>query len=231
MIRYNIIGDIHGRTCWKELVKDDCVNIFVGDYLDPYEQVPYEALIRNFVDIIAYKMRHPQTVLLYGNHDLPYLSSSDRNNRYDALHAEQNKQIFNETAHLFAGVAYAIGDKALVTHAGVSKEWYEKEFGPYEGAKPAEVAEDINSLWAHNKNEFSFRANADSAYDLSGESATHSPLWIRPWTLAEHNLFAGTPYKQIFGHTQVDDIIQVDDQLVCVDCLGSVVKSYPMENS
>ena len=35
MATYNIIGDIHGRTCWKELVQDDFVNIFVGDYLDP----------------------------------------------------------------------------------------------------------------------------------------------------------------------------------------------------
>lgn len=227
MIRYNIIGDIHGRTCWKELVKDDSINIFVGDYLDPYEYMPYEALIHNFVDIIEYKMRHPQTVLLYGNHDLPYLYPCDRNNRFDALHAEQNRMFFRETAHLFAGVAYAIEDKALVTHAGVSKEWYEKEFGPYEGAKPSEVAEDINTLWKHNKNEFTFRANAISASDMTGESATHSPLWIRFWTLAKYNLFAGTPYVQIFGHSQVNDVICCDN-LVCVDCLDTIVKSYPI---
>ena len=226
MNHYNIIGDIHGRTCWKELAKDDCINIFVGDYLDPYENMPYETLIRNFVDIIEYKHTHPQTVLLYGNHDLPYLASYDHNDRFDALHAEQSKLFFRETAHLFAGVAYAIGDKALVTHAGVSKEWYEKEFGPYEGAKPSEVAQDINELWAHNKNEFSFDTNAESPYDTCGESATQSPLWIRPWTLADHNLFAGTPYLQIFGHTQMDNIINIDDHLVCVDCLDSVVKSY-----
>lgn len=228
MNHYNIIGDIHGRTCWKELVKDDCVNIFVGDYFDPYEYIPYEALIHNFVDIIEYKTRHPQTVLLYGNHDFPYLTGIEHYSRYDAVHAEQNRQLFRETAHLFAGVAYAIGGRALVTHAGVSKEWYEKEFGPYEGARPSEVAQDINELWAHNKNEFSFDTNAESPYDTCGESATQSPLWIRPWTLAEHNLFADTPYLQIFGHTQMDSIINIDNQLVCVDCLGSIVKSYQL---
>lgn len=227
MNHYNIIGDIHGRTCWKELVKDDCINIFVGDYFDPYEYIPYEAMIHNFVDIIEYKTRHPQTVLLYGNHDLPYIAPCDRNNRYDAFHAEQNRQIFRETANLFAGVAYAIGDKALVTHAGVSKEWYEKEFGLYEGAKPSEVAEDINDLWKHNKNEFSFLPNATSVGDMTGESAIHSPLGIRLWTLAEHNLFAGTPYLQIFGHTKVDNII-CSDNLVCVDCLSTIVKSYQL---
>ena len=225
---YNIIGDIHGRTCWKELVKDECINIFVGDYLDPYEPVPLKELIHNFVDIISYKQAHPQTVLLYGNHDLPYLSSCDSNSRYDAAHAEQIKPFFLETVHLFAGVAYAIGDKALVTHAGVSKEWYEKEFGSYEGAKPTEVADDINGLWKHNKVEFSFDANVSSKYDLSGESPTHSPLWIRPWGLKGHDLFAGTSYIQIFGHSQVNDII-IDDNLVCVDCLGSVVKSFQIQ--
>lgn len=227
MNHYNIIGDIHGRTCWKELVRDECINIFVGDYMDPYEdeKIPIEQVVRNFVDIVAYKMAHPQTVLLYGNHDLPYISSCDSNNRFDAENAERYRMLFRETAHLFAGVAYAIKDKALVTHAGVSTEWYEKEFGAYKGVKPSEVANDINDLWKHNKVEFSFEANASSKYDLSGESPTHSPLWIRPWGLKGHDLFYGTSYLQIFGHSQVDDII-TDDNLVCVDCLGSVVKSF-----
>ena len=42
MTAYNIIGDIHARVCWKNLVQEDCVNIFVGDYFDPYEYVPHE---------------------------------------------------------------------------------------------------------------------------------------------------------------------------------------------
>ena len=35
-MKYNIIGDIHGRTSWKELVIEDGINIFVGDYFSPY---------------------------------------------------------------------------------------------------------------------------------------------------------------------------------------------------
>ena len=50
-------------------------------------------------------------------------------------------------------------------------------------------------LWKHNKVEFSFEANVSSSY------------------------------LQIFGHSQVSDIV-IDNNLVCVDCLGSVVKSY-----
>ena len=223
---YNIIGDIHGRTCWKELVKDDCVNIFVGDYFDPYDKISHDELMQNFADIIAFKKQHPDTVLLYGNHDLHYLIPQEHASRYSILHSRAYKQAFADTAELFNGVAYAIAETILVTHAGVSKEWYEKEFGAYEGALVFEVADDINDLWKHNKIEFTFDTNATDFRDLSGESPTHSPLWIRPWTLADHNLFAGTPYKQVFGHTQVDNTIVIDGCLICVDCLGTIVKSY-----
>lgn len=223
---YNIIGDIHGRTCWRELVQDDCVNIFVGDYFDPYIPISYDELMQNFREIIAFKQAHPETILLYGNHDLHYLTSSERASRYDRLRAVDILQAFNDNKHLFNGVAYAIDNTILVTHAGVTREWYEKEFGAYKSEKPPVVAKDINDLWAHNKVEFTFAANTMSWLDKYGESPTHSPMWIRPWTLAEHNLFAGTPYKQIFGHTQIDDITPIDDNLVCVDCLETIVKSY-----
>lgn len=222
---FNIIGDIHGRTCWKDLVIDDCMNIFVGDYFDPYEDIPFEQLMKNFMDILSYRLIHSNTILLYGNHDLHYLTSKDRSSRYDAKNAKQIRELLEGSRPMFWGVAYGRG-KTLVTHAGVTKEWYEKEFGAYNGETPLEVARNINDLWFHNKTEFTFSPNASEFLDMSGESPTHSPLWVRPWTLAEHNLFAGTHYKQVFGHTQVDDTIIIDDSLICVDCLGTTVKSY-----
>ena len=33
---YNLIGDIHGRDAWRQLVREDAVNVFLGDYLNPY---------------------------------------------------------------------------------------------------------------------------------------------------------------------------------------------------
>ena len=41
---YNIIGDIHGMTNWKMFVKDDAVNVFLGDYFDPYTNISFEKL-------------------------------------------------------------------------------------------------------------------------------------------------------------------------------------------
>ena len=228
-MHYTIIGDIHGRTCWKQLVREDSVNIFVGDYFDPYDYLTYEQLLQNFADIIAFKQQHPETVLLYGNHDLHYLTSGEQASRYDYLHANDYRQVLTDAAEHFHGVAYAIGGHTLVTHAGVSKPWYEKEFGSCRKVSPTKAADEINSLWKHNKHEFSFRANVTEALDFSGESPTHSPLWIRPWTLAYHDLFAGTPYKQVFGHTQIDKVTTVNGNLTCVDCLGTVTASLHIE--
>ncbi|MBQ9440559.1 MAG: hypothetical protein IJU35_08280 [Paludibacteraceae bacterium] len=226
MATYNIIGDIHGRTCWKELVQDDFVNIFVGDYLDPYEDIPYELLMENLRDIIAYKKEHPATVLLYGNHDMHYFVEKERSSRYDSLHAELIKLFFDDSKHLFDGVAYAIGDEMLVTHAGVTREWYENKFGEYKGEKPSQVAQNINQLWAENKFEFTFKANVTQTLDFYGESPTHSPMWIRPWVLALYNLFENTAFKQVFGHTQVEDLTTINDNLIDVDCLGTITKSF-----
>lgn len=224
----NIIGDIHGRTCWKHIVREDSVNVFVGDYFDPYEPFPFEHLRQNFLDIVAYKESHPQTVLLYGNHDLHYICSSERCSRFDALHAGQYGVLLESAQALFSGAAFACED-ALVTHAGVTKDWYERKFGEYKGETPAEVADKINALWQRDVEEFTFLANMSNPMDIYGEAPTHSPIWIRPWTLIEHNLFEDMPFKQVVGHTQVEDITQVDDALICVDCLGTTEKSLTME--
>lgn len=223
----NIIGDIHGLDCWKQLVREDATNIFVGDYFDSKDGKSQEQIIANFEDIVAYKQTHPETVLLYGNHDLNYLLDKDYKSRFS--HPERReiyRQLFAETESLFYGVAYAIDDKTLVSHAGVAKEWYEKYIGLYHGENPQVVAQQINDLWQTNKTAFTFSANVSIPRDVYGESPTHSPLWIRSWILPNHNLFADTDIMQIIGHTPKDDITFVSDRIICVDCLLHNPKSW-----
>lgn len=226
---YNIIGDIHGRTCWKNLVREDCVNIFVGDYFDPYEYVPDEELAANFQEILSYKQVYPETVLLYGNHDLHYMITNEHYSRYDARFANTYWHAFVESESLFYGIAYSIEEKALVTHAGVTKEWYEKYIGAYQSESLAEVAQRINALWNINKPAFAFDANATEWDDRYGTSPSHSPIWIRPDTLKCHDLFAGTSIKQIFGHSQTGAGVTSDHNHICVDCLGTREISYLMD--
>ena len=228
-MKYNIIGDIHARTCWRHLVQEDCVNIFVGDYFDPYEYVPIEEQIVNYRAIITFIEQHPETVLLYGNHELHYLISTERYSSYDTLNAPRLSRVLNESRPFFHGIAYPIGEKALVTHAGVTKEWYEKYIGTYQSEPLVEVAQHINDLWNTNMSAFTFDSNATEPNDRSGISPTHSPIWVRPDTLKQHDLFAGTNIKQIFGHTQTEAGVMSDCNLIYVDCLGTREKTYVIE--
>ena len=226
---YNIIGDNHARTCWKNLVREDSINIFVGDYFDPYEYILPEECLSNFQDILDYKRAHPETVLLYGNHDLHYLISNEHYTRYEPHYANTYWQAFRASQSLFHGIAYPIGEKALVTHAGVTKEWYEKYIGVYNSESLADVADKINQLWEQDKPAFTFDANDTEWGDCYGTSPTHSPVWIRPDTLLKHDLFAGKDILQIFGHSQTGAGVTFDHNLVCVDCLGTRERSYLLE--
>lgn len=228
---HNIIGDIHGLDRWKALVREDATNIFVGDYFDSKDGKSQEEIIANFKDIIAFAKAHPGTILLYGNHDLNYLLDKDYKSRFShPEYCETYRQLFAETESLFYGVAYAIDDKTLVSHAGVTKEWYEKYIGMYHGESPQIIAQKINELWKKDKEAFTFSSNVTVEPDVYGVSPTHSPVWIRSWILPKHNLFAGTPVMQIIGHTPKEDITFVTDRILCVDCLLDNPKSWIMND-
>ena len=71
------IGDVHGRTFWKDAVEKHADNvdkiIFLGDYLDPYkwENITRKDAIRNFQEIIDYKSNNKdKVILLLGNHKI-----------------------------------------------------------------------------------------------------------------------------------------------------------------
>lgn len=70
-MRIQTIGDIHGRTCWKNLIDLSCDKIvFVGDYVDDYWPVTDEQIIENLLDIIQFKKDYAdKVILLLGNHE------------------------------------------------------------------------------------------------------------------------------------------------------------------
>lgn len=224
MPKYIVIGDVHGRPSWKSLVDENCVNIFVGDYFDPYHYMSFNDVSNNFLDIIAFKKAHPENVvLLYGNHDYEYLPNVDEwSNRYDEANAKKFSWLLEKNADQFEGVAYALGEDYLVSHAGVTKCWKEEYLSDMEDICPTKMAEAINMLWRSSKDAFGFRANAEW-FEHNGDNPRHSPIWVRPRSLCENNLYQGTKVKQIVGHTQVSDIVEIEN-VVFVDCLGSVAK-------
>ena len=226
MPTYNIIGDIHGRDAWKRLVDDDCINVFVGDYFDPYRFFPFEEMESNFLEITEYKKEHPnKVVLLYGNHDASYLpDTDDLTNRYDQKNAIRIKELFNITKDLFEGVAYAIGNEYLITHAGVTSVWKNTYLPEITDTNPTSMAAAINELWDKEKRPFAFMPNYYGK-DLYGDDPHHSPLWVRPESLCLHNLYRNTSVKQIVGHTKVKEITEVNG-VILVDCLNTVKQSF-----
>lgn len=216
-MKYNIIGDTHGRTKWKNLVLPDAINIFVGDYFSPYRQegINYQNCQDTFFEILKYKDEHPETVLLLGNHDGEYWFTSDHTNRYDAYHADIIKELFEDDKDKFQ-VAYSIEDKVLVTHAGVTKDWFLKYASDDDKSHeltPDFIADFVNKIYADDNKKniaFCFSYNMEHLSDYSGESKTHGPLWIRPYGLLFHNVFDGDQYYQVAGHTMMEEITLPD---------------------
>ncbi len=69
-----LLGDTHGRTLWKDIVTKESPDqvVFIGDYFDSLD-ISQENQLRNFIDILEYKYRVPNTILLIGNHDFHYM--------------------------------------------------------------------------------------------------------------------------------------------------------------
>ena len=219
-VGYNNIGDLHGLDVWKSLVRDNYINVFVGDFFDQYTyKISYEQCKQNFLEVIDYKKDHPETVVLFGNHELHYFlygEIDERYSRFDEQHATEIQRLLRDNASFFNGVAYSINNHYLVTHAGVSRYWFHRQFGSYDGQSPDEVAMQINNLWELDYRPFLVRQNMK--FDCVAEGPTQSPLWIRSYILERNNLFEGTPYVQVFGHT-ICQQIKEKNGLICIDCL------------
>lgn len=197
-MRHIVIGDIHGRTIWKDIVKKhpNDLYIFLGDYVDSFYE-PLGIIYDNFMDIIKFKRENKeQTILLLGNHDLHYSREFQaRLERYSGFSDEIAplvNHILQANRDLFKMAYMHVKDKThyLFTHAGVSKT-----FLKLAGYKQGNVSDFINSLpW----NAFTF-----NSYDPYGDDKTSSPIWIRPRALVEDRYkIRGKKVIHIVGHTQ-----------------------------
>lgn len=237
---HNIIGSVRGMDVWKQLVLEDHVNVFLGDFFDPYtDDISYEQCKQNFLEIIDYKKSHPQTILLYGNHELHHLIhgywlpepvSWNVSVHFDEEHVEEIQQILRDNKEHFYGAAYGFDNQYLATHAGVSDFWYDRWIGPYKQQKPEHVAKLINKLWIMNPYAFTLLANCLCDYaecELEEmEWISQSPFSIVRCIVEGFNLFEDTSYTQIIGYTQSNKI-EIQDKFIYVDCLHRATHFEP----
>lgn len=196
------IGDIHGRTIWKDIVAKESADkvVFIGDYFDSYDDYTAAEQMHNFKEIIEFK-ESGEVIMMIGNHDFHYIEGSEHYSGYQAgAAAAINDLLHNNLHHL--QMCYRM-DEFLFSHAGVSHDWLELHSKEYKDNNDVDVAQIVNDLW-----EFTPRAFKFAGWDPYGDSVISSSIWIRPLSLVRSN--DGTKlkekYTQVVGHTQVTRI-------------------------
>ena len=207
-----LIGDIHGRSNWKRIVrehKDADEFVFFGDYFDPYEYRPFHEQKRNFESIFDFALdSDKKVVMLLGNHDLHYYCDVEKCSRFDMSNAGEIQKLL-EDAMLHMDVAYQF-DNVLCTHAGLSPKWLDKWIGKWDASN---VADKVTALHDMNTTPFGFYENDFSGF---GDDPSQGPMWIRPRSLIMANKEDNRldSLVQVFGHSQLEDIIESHNVLL-----------------
>ena len=210
-----ILGDIHGRKCWKDILDNEQYDlvVFLGDYVSTHQDISEEAQIENLKDILEFKENNPnKVILLRGNHDLQHMGydwaqcSGYFRDVGRWFYSKENKDRFlNDTQWIYLYKPSNI----LFSHAGISKTWLQRTEG---------LLQDINKLEPSEL--FGFFAGKDNPYDCYGQSIYQPCTWIRPSTLMG-DLYWPKRYTQVVGHTTFKQIIhwkESDKNVYFCDC-------------
>lgn len=212
MSKILILPDIHGRTFWKYAV--DHVNdfdkiIFLGDYLDPYpiENISFDDSIKNFKEILEFKKANIDKIeLLIGNHDCHYIWLDFMNcGRLNKSKRGEMNKLYNDNYNLFK-TAFLFDNKYLFSHAGIYKEWLEKN-----SIKLNDFLNELISFWNESRNKFL----EDCSYYRGGFDSCGSIVWADIRESQYNHLLDG--YFHIVGHTQLKEIPYISKYLACLD--------------
>lgn len=211
------IGDTHGRDNWKEWVKEEYDKIvFLGDYVDSYVFKNVE-ILQHLKDIIEFKKENMnKVILLLGNHCNQYYFSYSshgcsgfRTEMYWDLH-----DLYNQNKDLFQA-AYQI-DNYLFTHAGISNEWFTREY-PYEPSEK-DLAESLNTAFQMNE-----KSLFDVGYYRGGFQGVGGIFWAdRRETQADpligiHQIVGHTPIKEPTTYYLNNDV-NSGTSITYIDC-------------
>lgn len=208
MSKILIVPDVHGRAFWHramELVDQVDQIVFLGDYLDPYshEGISFDLALEEFNKILEFKKEYPDLItLLVGNHDMHYIIEDFMDcSRRNTEMLDQLHELYNSNLDLFNLIH--IEDDWLFSHAGVYKGWMDKyEF----------TLEDLNLktfLGSH------WPALEDLSFYRGGYNSVGSCVWADIRESVKNELFS--EYKQVVGHTQLNDKPYITDKIACVD--------------
>lgn len=194
MTKKVVIGDIHGRTIWKDIIERENPDkvIFLGDYVSTHDNISAEQQINNLEEILSYKEANSdKIILLRGNHDMDCCGyywaecfpTEPKVKQVMSIDPLKSRFLFN-TQWVYIDEEL----KTIFSHAGVSQVWMDD-------AHIQDVHE-INNLEPSE----AFGFTPDNLYDHSGDSKTQPLTWIRPYALCKCNIEG---WNQVVGHTPV----------------------------
>ena len=208
-----VIGDVHGESCWKEIVEKHPgeLFIFLGDYCDPYNHdLSDEEVIANLCSIIEFKkQKMDDVVLLLGNHDIQYVyNEAERCSRRMAHVEEQIVNMFKTDISLFDW-GYKVG-KIIFTHAGISQGWFRF------ASDKADKSNIIKFITDPQNREIALACG----YSRGGFAPFGGFFWADKRELTEPL----NGYVQAVGHSRVPEIIfkkiKDDTAIFFCDCLA-----------
>lgn len=211
------IGDVHGRSDWKDIVKHNEANkvVFLGDYLDSFDIQPIRQY-ENLIEIIEFAKQNTVSVeLLLGNHDIQYYLHQDmisqvRCSGYNPAMHFDFYNLFKSNKSLFK-IAYQYKNY-LFTHAGLHRGWYNYRFREFH--KESEIL----SKSLNRELEYENPVLWDCGFKRGGSKKVGGPLWADFIETYKKPLQG---YHQIVGHTRMDEIktkrIGVDTSVTYID--------------
>lgn len=213
-MKITVIGDIHGRKIWKDIVKiesDSDKFIFLGDYFDPYEDISVDDMISNFKNIIEFKKSN-NVELLTGNHDLHYIS----NNLVPCCRFsnEVNKKIHLYIKSLIETDILKLTYYDIDTwfsHAGFTNTWLRDNRLKLDSV---ELNNHFKQQCLSKPQSYQFKYR-DSRTSLYGDDVFQSPLWVRPYSL---KIDCPIDTFQIIGHTQFNHMEEFPNPFKYMQC-------------
>ena len=201
-MKYVFVGDIHGKVeCVEAALAKEGKKIFVGDFIDSFTRSVKDH--KKCYDLVFDAIDRGEAESILGNHELSYIFSRHRcsgwNSKRDYLMKMYQKIILDKFKPFLL-----LNESFLVTHAGLTRQlWDRKKL----------VFKDLENVLINWWENLDSPAHWIGRY-RGGPDDFGGIFWC------DFNMeFTPIPgLKQVFGHTPVKSIRQID-QSFCIDCL------------
>ena len=200
MEKYVFVGDIHGRVRDVErALTRPGKKIFVGDFVDSYTESAGKQ--QACLEMVLHSIKRAESQAVFGNHELSYMIPEHRCSGWN-LETNLVIQKYKEEMYQLFKPYIFIEPNILVTHAGLSKFWWDKHDLTLDN-----LCDTLDDWWKDNASPMH-----KIGYTRGGQAPRGGTFWCH-----YPDEFEPIPdLVQIFGHTS-DREIRGDGENFCID--------------